>query len=113
MVILSTHIVDDVADLCPRMAVLAGGKLRLEGAPHDLIASTQGRVWQRTVPHTHLAEMQASHEVISHRFFAGEIVVHVLADSPPEGFAPVSGGLEDVYFATLAETRRADLAQAA
>ncbi|MFN3864449.1 MAG: ABC transporter ATP-binding protein [Erythrobacter sp.] len=107
VVILSTHIVDDVADLCPRMAVLAGGKVRLEGAPHDLIARTKGRVWQRTIPHTRLAEMQATHEVISHRFFAGEIVVHVLADSQPEGFAPVSGGLEDVYFATLAETRRA------
>ena len=107
VVILSTHIVDDVADLCPRMAVLAGGKLRLEGAPHDLIASTQGRVWQRTVPHTQLPVMQQEHEVISHRFFAGEIVVHVLADRQPEGFAPVSGGLEDVYFATLAETRRA------
>ncbi|HSF13507.1 MAG TPA: ABC transporter ATP-binding protein [Erythrobacter sp.] len=107
VVILSTHIVDDVADLCPRMAVLAGGKLRLEGAPRDLIARAQGRVWQKTVPHTQLAEMQAAHEVISHRFFAGEIVVHVLADSQPEGFAPVSGGLEDVYFATLAETRRA------
>jgi ABC-2 type transport system ATP-binding protein len=115
VVILSTHIVDDVADLCPRMAVLAGGKLRLEGAPHDLIASTQGRVWQRTVPHTQLGEMQANYEVISHRFFAGDIVVHVLAESQPEGFAPVSGGLEDVYFATLAETRRvaAPAAQAA
>lgn len=66
------------------MAVLAGGKLRLEGAPHDLIASTRGRVWQKTVPHTQLGEMQAAHEVISHRFFAGEIVVHVLADSSPK-----------------------------
>ena len=113
VVILSTHIVDDVADLCPRMAVLAGGKLRLEGAPHDLIASTQGRVWQKTVPHTQLAEMQAQYEVISHRFFAGDIVVHVLSDTQPEGFTPVSGGLEDVYFATLAETRRAPAAQAA
>jgi ABC-type multidrug transport system ATPase subunit len=110
VVILSTHIVDDVADLCPRMAVLAGGKLRLEGAPHDLIASTRGRVWQKTVHHTQLAEMQAQYEVISHRFFAGDIVVHVLADSQPEGFDPVSGGLEDVYFATLAETRRAPAA---
>jgi hypothetical protein len=53
--------------------------------------------------------------VISHRFFAGDIVVHVLSDTQPEGFAPVSGGLEDVYFATLAETRRppAPAAQAA
>lgn len=113
VVILSTHIVDDVADLCPRMAVLSGGKLRLEGAPHDLIARTRGRVWQRTVSHVEFPEMQAEHEVISHRFFAGEIVVHVLADSQPEGFTPVAGGLEDVYFATLADTRRAAAAQAA
>ncbi|ANK14268.1 ABC transporter ATP-binding protein [Erythrobacter neustonensis] len=113
VVILSTHIVDDVADLCPRMAVLAGGKLRLEGAPRELIDAARGRVWQKTVPHTMLAEMQAAHEVISHRFFAGDIVVHVLSDTQPEGFAPVSGGLEDVYFATLAETRRAPAAHAA
>lgn len=113
VVILSTHIVEDVADLCPRMAVLAGGRVQLEGAPRDLIASTKGRVWQRTIPHQQLAEMQAIHEVISHRFFAGEIVVHVLANSQPNGFAPVSGGLEDVYFVTLAETRRAAAAAAA
>jgi ABC-type multidrug transport system ATPase subunit len=115
VVILSTHIVDDVADLCPRMAVLAGGKLRLEGAPHDLIARTQGRVWQRTIPHDSLALFQNEYEVISHRFFAGEIVIHVLDDDCPEGFTPVSGGLEDVYFTTLAETRRAPVpaAQAA
>jgi ABC-2 type transport system ATP-binding protein len=113
VVILSTHIVEDVADLCPRMAVLAGGKVRLEGAPRDLIASIAGRVWQSTIPHTQLGEMQERHEVISHRFFAGEIVVHVLADEAPQGFGPVSGGLEDVYFATLAETRRAPAAAAA
>ena len=107
VVILSTHIVEDVADLCPRMAVLAAGRVQLEGAPRELIAATRGRVWQRTVPHTALGDMQAAYEVISHRFFAGEIVVHVLADSQPEGFTPVTGGLEDVYFATLAETRRA------
>jgi len=113
VVILSTHIVDDVADLCPRMAVLAGGKVQLEGPPRDLIGSISGRVWQRTVPHTQLPDMQAAHEVISHRFFAGDIVVHVLSDAQPEGFAPVSGGLEDVYFATLAETRRTPVPAAA
>ena len=113
VVILSTHIVDDVADLCPRMAVLAAGRVQLEGSPRELIGSIAGRVWQRTIPHTSLAEMQAAHEVISHRFFAGEIIVHVLADSQPEGFAPVVGGLEDVYLATLAETRRPATAAAA
>jgi ABC-type multidrug transport system ATPase subunit len=112
VVILSTHIVEDVADLCPRMAVLAGGRVQLEGAPRELINSTRGRVWQRTIPHQQLADMQAAHEVISHRFFAGEIVVHILSDTQPDGFAPVEGGLEDVYFATLAQTRRAAVAAA-
>ena len=107
VVILSTHIVDDVADLCPRMAVLAGGRLQLEGVPRNLIRSTRGQVWQRTIPHQQLPAMQEQHQVISHRFFAGEIVVHVLSDTQPEVFAPVEGGLEDVYFATLAQTRRA------
>lgn len=113
VVILSTHIVDDVADLCPRMAVLAQGQVQLEGPPRDLIQSIAGRVWQRTIPHQHLPDMQAAHEVISHRFFAGEIVVHVLSNTQPDGFAPVNGGLEDVYFATLAETRRAPAAPVA
>ena len=113
VVILSTHIVDDVADLCPRMAVLAQGRVQLEGPPRDLIGSIAGRVWQRTIAHQQLPDMQAAHEVISHRFFAGEIVVHVLSDTQPEGFAPVTGGLEDVYFATLAQTRRPAAAAAA
>jgi len=113
VIILSTHIVEDVTDLCPRMAVLAGGRVQLEGAPRELINSTRGRVWQRTIPHQQLPEMQAAHQVISHRFFAGEIVVHVLSDTQPDGFAPVEGGLEDVYFATLAQTRRAAAASAA
>ncbi len=113
VVILSTHIVDDVADLCPRMAVLAEGRLQLEGPPRELIGSIVGRVWQRTIAHQQLPEMQTAHEVISHRFFAGEIVVHVLSDSQPDGFTPVTGGLEDVYFATLAETRRPAAAVAA
>lgn len=106
VVILSTHIVDDVADLCPRMAVLANGRVQLEGAPRDLIGSMHGRVWQRTIEHDELERYQASHEVISHRFFAGQVVIHVLSDDRPDGFEPVQGGLEDVYFSTLSELRR-------
>ncbi len=106
VVILSTHIVDDVADLCPRMAVLANGRVQLEGAPRDLISSTHGRVWQRTIDHDQLEQYGASHEVISNRFFAGRIIIHVLSDDRPEGFEPVQAGLEDVYFTTLADARR-------
>ena len=107
VVILSTHIVDDVADLCPLMAVLANGRLQLEGKPADLIASTRGKVWKKTIDHSELEEFQASHEVISTRLFAGNTIIHVLSDTQPKGFEPVEGGLEDVYFSTLSTLRRA------
>jgi ABC-2 type transport system ATP-binding protein len=105
VVILSTHIVDDVADLCPRMAVLAGGRVQLEGAPQVLIARTKGRVWQKTIDREDFEEVSAKHNVISSRLFAGRTVVHIMADSPPAGFDPVEAGLEDVYFTTLADSR--------
>ena len=107
VVILSTHIVDDVADLCPRMAVLANGRVQLEGKPADLIAATRGRVWKRTIDRTEVEEYQQRYEIISTRLFAGNSVIHVLADQQPEGFDPVEGGLEDVYFSTLSTLRRA------
>jgi ABC-2 type transport system ATP-binding protein len=107
VVILSTHIVDDVADLCPRMAVLAGGRLQLEGKPADLIAANRGRVWKKTITSAELADTQAMYEVISTRLFAGNTIVHILSDQQPQGFDPVEGGLEDVYFSTLSTLRRA------
>lgn len=107
VVILSTHIVDDVADLCPRMAVLANGRLQLEGRPSDLIASTRGKVWKKTIDHAELDDHQSKHEVISTRLFAGNTIIHVLSDKQPAGFEPVEGGLEDVYFSTLSNLRRA------
>ncbi len=107
VVILSTHIVDDVADLCPRMAVLANGRVQLEGSPSELIASSRGRIWKKTIDHSELEQYQQSHEVISTRLFAGKTIIHVLSDTQPKGFEPVEGGLEDVYFSTLATLRRA------
>ncbi len=107
VVILSTHIVDDVADLCPRMAVLANGRLQLEGKPADLIASTRGKMWKRAISHAELEQYQASHEIISTRLFAGQTIIHTLSDTRPDGFDPVEGGLEDVYFSTLSTLRRA------
>lgn len=105
VVILSTHIVDDVADLCPRMAVLAGGRVQIEGAPTELIARTKGRVWQKTVDRDELDDVIATHNVISSRLFAGRTIVHVMAENRPAGFDPVDAGLEDVYFTTLADSR--------
>ena len=107
VVILSTHIVEDVADLCPRMAVLANGRIQLEGAPLDLMKQMSGRVWKKTIDKEDLEVARVRHEVISTRLFAGRTVIHVLADQQPgEGFEPTSGGLEDVYFSTLAASRR-------
>jgi ABC-type multidrug transport system ATPase subunit len=114
VVILSTHIVEDVADLCPRMAVLAAGRIQLEGAPTDLIERSRGTVWAKTIAREDLERYGTSHEVISTRLFAGRTIIHVLSEKDPgDGFAAVDGGLEDVYFATLARTRRAPAALAA
>jgi ABC-type multidrug transport system ATPase subunit len=108
VIILSTHIVEDVTDMCPRMAVLAGGKIQLEGAPVELMHTLQGRVWTRTVDKADLAGLSKAHNVISTRLFAGRTVVHVLSDTHPgDGFEPASGGLEDVYLATVNASRRA------
>jgi ABC-type multidrug transport system ATPase subunit len=108
VVILSTHIVDDVSDLCPRMAIISGGHIVREGEPTKLIAELKGRIWTKAIGRDELAACRASHQVISTRLFAGRTVVHVLSDTDPgEGFAPASGGLEDVYFSTLTPARQA------
>jgi len=108
VVILSTHIVEDVSDLCPRMAVLADGRVRLEGAPLDLIEATRGRIWMKAVERGELALHRERYEVLSTRLFAGRTIVHVLSDEDPgNGFTPVDAGLQEVYFSTLAHARRA------
>lgn len=107
VVILSTHIVDDVSDLCPRMAVLANGRVRLEGAPKALIKSMHGRVWKKTIRREDLAEYRSAFDIISTRLFAGQTIIHILSDNRPSGFEPVNAGLEDVYFSTLSDPRRA------
>ena len=108
VVILSTHMVEDVADLCPRMAVLAGGRVQLEGAPLELIQRTRGRIWMKAIERADLDSYRERYQLISTRLFAGRTLVHVLSDSDPgNGFTAVEGDLEDVYFSTLAQSRRA------
>ena len=114
VIILSTHIVEDVADLCPRMAVLAGGRIQLEGAPTALIEATRGQVWAKTCSRDELEAHRSRYEIISTRLFAGNTIIHILSDGDPgDGFRPAPGGLEDVYFSTLARSRRAPTAMAA
>jgi ABC-type multidrug transport system ATPase subunit len=108
VVILSTHIVEDVADLCPRMAVIAAGRVRLEGAPLELIQESRGKIWMKTIERAELDAYRERYELISTRLLAGRTMIHVLSDSDPaNGFTAVDGDLEDVYFSTLAQSRRA------
>ena len=108
VVILSTHIVEDVSDLCPRMAVLVDGRVRLEGSPLELIKATRGRIWMKTIDRAALPQYRERYEIISTRLFAGQTILHVLSDADPgDGFALADAGLEDVYFSTLARARRA------
>jgi ABC-type multidrug transport system ATPase subunit len=102
VVILSTHIVEDVTDLCPRMAILGQGQVLLAGEPLEAIASLQGRVWRRTIDKAELDGYRARMTILSTRLLAGRTQIHVLADgSPGEGFVAVAPDLEDVYFGRL------------
>jgi ABC-2 type transport system ATP-binding protein len=108
VVILSTHIVEDVSDLCPRMAVLADGRVQLEGAPQELIQATNGRIWMKVVERGELPSYRERYEILSTRLFAGRTAVHILSDQDPgNGFTSVDAGLQEVYFSTLANARRA------
>jgi ABC-type multidrug transport system ATPase subunit len=108
VVILSTHIVDDVADLCARMAIIAEGRIVLQGVPHELIEALAGRVWSLTIDRAGLDACRREFNVISTRLREGRPVIHVIADARPgPEFEPVEAVLEDVYFATLAAHRRA------
>jgi ABC-type multidrug transport system ATPase subunit len=108
VVILSTHLVDDVTDLCPRMAILAGGCIVAQGVPAELIEGLRGRVWQHEVARADLERARAEWPVIATRLVAGRTVVRVLSEHrPTSAFEPVAVGLEDVYFATLHQVRKA------
>ena len=109
VVILSTHIVEDVSDLCRRMAVLAGGRVLFEGEPRAAMASLDGKVWQRTIDRDALAREQAERRVISTSLSEGRTVVHVRADERPgPEYEPVEPDLKDVYFTTLDDAEAAD-----
>jgi ABC-2 type transport system ATP-binding protein len=103
-VILSTHIVDDVRELCPRMAIISNGEVLLEGSPAESLDALKGRIWSKVVPtDAEVLEMEKTLQVISTHLIGGLHEVRVYSDSAPaEGFKPVDSGLEDVYFLNLA-----------
>ena len=108
VVILSTHIVEDVSELCSRMAIIAEGRIVTAGAPGELTAALKGRIWRKIIPKSELDAYRDKHLVILTRLVGGQTMIHVLADSDPgEGFAQVEAGLEDLYFSELTNARRA------
>jgi ABC-type multidrug transport system ATPase subunit len=102
VVILSTHIVEDVNDLCPEMAVMANGKLILQGKPSELTRKLDGKIWRKVIDKVDLAQYSSVFNVISTKIISGKLNVFILADQcPAHVFEPVSPSLEDVYFSSL------------
>ncbi|MBL9104172.1 MAG: ABC transporter ATP-binding protein [Myxococcales bacterium] len=109
VVILSTHIVGDVAELCPSFAIIAGGRVLYTGSPEAVLGTLKGKIWRRIASKAELAELHRSLHVISTRLVIGRPVVHVHHEgSPGPEFEPVEPDLEDVYFHQISgATRRA------
>lgn len=111
VVVLSTHIVEDVADLCLEMAIIAGGRVLRSGVPQAAIDELRGRTWKKVIAKDELPAHQRDHMVISTRLVGGRTVIHVFAEEAPGGaFAAVDPDLEDVYFTTLAKAAPAKAA---
>jgi ABC-2 type transport system ATP-binding protein len=117
VVLLSTHIVEDVSELCTRMAIIDQGEILLEAEPLRAVEELQGRIWRRVVAKEDLDALGRQHAIISTRLFVGRTVVHVYSErAPGEGFEPAEPDLKDVYFSTMAGRigrRRAQSAAAA
>ena len=110
VVILSTHIVEDVSDLCSQMAVISNGRVLLYGEPERAIQELRGKVWKKVIPKAELNLYETQFQVISTHLVAGKTMIHVLSDSmPDESFTEVIPDLEDVYFSTLKKnTKQSD-----
>jgi ABC-2 type transport system ATP-binding protein len=103
VVLLSTHIVEDVSELCTRMAIIDRGEILLEAEPLRAVGDLQGRIWRRVISKDELPEVERNHAVISTKLLAGRTLVRVHADAAPgPGFEPAEPDLEDVYFSTMA-----------
>lgn len=102
IVLLSTHIVEDVRNLCPKMAILANGEIISEGNPKELVASIEGKIWSRIIPKKDIEVYKNAFDVISTKLVSGETQIRVLSDNKPQaGFEMIIPNLEDYYFATL------------
>jgi ABC-type multidrug transport system ATPase subunit len=111
VVILSTHIVEDVRELCHAMAIINRGRVVVSGDPQQIVRSLSGRLWRKQVTKAELPAIQAEHQVISTQLLAGTPVVHVFAETVPgAGFSAIDPDLEDVYFHQLGLAGQAEAA---
>ena len=102
IVILSTHIVDDVSDLCNNMAIILNGEVHLVGEPIQLIKKLDQKVWKGLIEKSELVEIEKENDVISSRLYLGKVQVRIFSESPMQnGFESVSPEIEDLYFATI------------
>jgi len=103
VVLLSTHIVEDVSELCTRMAIINKGKILQEAEPLKAVDELKGKIWRRVVEKSKLPELDREHKIISTKLLSGRTVVHVYSEeNPGNGFEVVAPDLEDVYFTTMA-----------
>ncbi|MGS2726224.1 ABC transporter ATP-binding protein [Psychroserpens sp. BH13MA-6] len=102
VVILSTHIVDDVKELCTNMAIINQGQVCLEGQPLQLLEGLKDKVYEKTIDKSELDLYKDNYKVISERLFLGKPTIHILSDKPPgNGFSLINAELEDVYFSEI------------
>ncbi|MGQ8365695.1 ABC transporter ATP-binding protein [Glaciecola sp. 1036] len=101
VIILSTHIVEDVSELCEDMAVLGNGRILLQGNPVKVTQALEDRIWRKTISRHEIESYEQEYNVISKRLFAGRTVIHVVSDTVPEGFESAPASLQDVYFNSL------------
>ena len=102
IVILSTHIVDDVSDLCNNMAIILNGEVHLVGEPIQLIKKLDQKVWKGLIEKSDLVEIEKENDVISSRLYLGKVQVRIFSESPMQnGFESVNPEIEDLYFATI------------
>jgi ABC-2 type transport system ATP-binding protein len=102
IVILSTHIVEDVMELCTNMAIIHQGRVLFAGSPADAVKGLDGRIWQKSIPKAEMKEYEQRYKIISNKLIAGKPLIHICSEqNPGEGFQPVNADLEDVFFTRI------------
>ncbi len=101
IIILSTHLVEDVRNLCQKMAIINNGAVLAHGNPSDFLKELNGKIWQKEIGKKEIENYKNEFKIISSQFVSGKMNIHIVSDISPENFEPVAPTLEDVYFATL------------